>query len=60
MSEEIPQPVRWLTISLLFLFPVLALCPEYRENTSTEIRVPQHTTALWIKLAHHPLYILQQ
>jgi hypothetical protein len=50
----------WLTISLLFLFLVLALCPEYRENTSAEIRVPQHTPALWVKLAHHPLYILQQ
>jgi hypothetical protein len=45
---------------LLFLFLVLALSPEYRENTSTEIRVPKHTPALWVKLAHHPLYILQQ
>jgi hypothetical protein len=45
---------------LLFLLLVLALCPEYRKYTSTEIRVPQHTPALWVKLAHHPLYILQQ
>jgi hypothetical protein len=36
----------------------LAMCPEYRENTTTEVRVPQHTPALWVELTQHPLYIL--
>jgi hypothetical protein len=44
----------------LFFLLVLAMGPEYRENTTTEFRVLEHTPAVWVKLPQHALYILQQ
>jgi hypothetical protein len=44
-------------MSLLLL---LALRPEYREDTSTEVRIAEHTPVLWVQLPQHTLHILQQ
>jgi hypothetical protein len=39
---------------------LLTLWPEYRENASAEVRIAEHTPAVWVHLTQYSLHILHR